>query len=393
MSASILSSVPDDSPGATRGRILITSNPLNHEGGVVAFCNLLFQIFPKQDLELVHHTVGSRPEYFYASRLRTILYPLYFIADIWRLWRRLKTDPSIRIVHVNPSLITLPLIRDAIILALAHGCKRQTVMFIHGWRDPVYESFRYGIRHRLFTLLTQRVDGFIVLAERFREKLIALGVPPDRISVVSTMFLADHIPVEHNRTGQPPRFLYLGRISELKGCREILEAASRLRQRGVHFELWMAGHGDRGSFLQECHDYVAQHDLQGEVHFLGRLDGEQKFDAYSDSDIYVFPSWSEGCPTTVLEAMSTGMFTLATPVGALPEVLRDQGVDGTGTFVPLRDPDSLAAKMAWAVQHIGEIRAHRKMIQREALQRFEANVVIRQLEQCYRDVLQQGMPS
>ena len=368
-------------------RVLLLSNPLNHEGGIVAFCRLLLDTLDRKDIELVHHSIGSRAGHFYATWLRHSLYPFYYAADLVRLRARLLRDPAIRLVHVNPSLIPLPLIRDGLIVSIARRQGRRTIVFLHGWKEPVFTALKHPFWRRWFSSSMNQVDAVVVLAERFKSALVELGVTPDRITVLSTMFHGAELLEPADRRGCPPRLIYVGRISPLKGCGEILEAVKRLRDQGRQFELWMVGHGDRTGFLDSAKQFVSEHHLESSVKFLGRLDGQAKFKAYSDSDIYVFPSWMEGCPTTVLEALGSGLFVVGSPVGAMPEILHDNEPDGNGRFVRERDAAHLTEELAWALDNLEAIRSRRAAIRANAFSRFEAQVVTARLEEVYRRVL------
>ena len=76
--------------------------------------------------------------------------------------------------------------------------------------------------------------------------------------------------------------------------------------------------------------------------FIGWAKGEKKDEAFRNSSMFCLPSKNEGMPMSVLEAMSYGLATIATPVGGIPQVITD-GVDGI--MFPVDDVDALATKL------------------------------------------------
>lgn len=207
-----------------------------------------------------------------------------------------------------------------------------------------------------------------------------MGWDPSAIEVTSTMYEADQVLPAADRSGQRPRFLFLGRISELKGVGELLDAARLLAERGVDCECVMVGYGDRPGTLERYQASVKEYGLEDRVCFAGRLSGREKYRALAESDVYVFPSWTEGCPTSVLEALGSGLFVISTDVGALRDIIHE---GENGRIVRVKDHEHLAELMAWAAENIEGIRSRRARIQRDAESRFEAAVVCGQFERIY----------
>jgi len=364
-----------------KATILITTNPLNHAGGVVNFHRLLFAHFRSQHHELVHHVVGSRMEHYYSPIKKRILYPFLYLHDLFGLAVRLWRSPDIRVVQVNPSLIPVPLVRDGLVLLLAKMMRRKVVVFFRGWKAPVRDHLR---RHRLarwlFRQVYGRADLAIVLADRFRKELAEFVTPRHGIEVTTTMYEGAAILPPTDRRGKRPRFLFLGRVSQLKGIDELLEAAESLRRQGRPFELHLVGRGDRPGRVEGYERRVQAKGLEDCVCFLGRLTGRDKFQAYADADVFVLPSWTEGCPTSVLEALGSGLFVLSTDVGALAEIIEE---GRNGRFVQCRDGKDLANKMAWACENIEQLRSQRGRIRADSEQDLEARVVVTQLFNIY----------
>jgi glycosyltransferase involved in cell wall biosynthesis len=136
---------------------------------------------------------------------------------------------------------------------------------------------------------------------------------------------------------QPPwRLLYVGRVEAVKGIRELLRAAGLARARGVDLELDVVG-----SNLEPDH-YRREAERAGltAVRFHGVIsDRDRLRDLFADADLFVLPSYSEGYPRVLLEAMAFGAPVLTTFVGGIPSLMDD----GENCLrVPVRDAEGLS---------------------------------------------------
>jgi glycosyltransferase involved in cell wall biosynthesis len=135
------------------------------------------------------------------------------------------------------------------------------------------------------------------------------GVP--RIAMVASMFLPD------------------------KGHGDLLEAASRLERRGVRAQYLFVSDGElRARYEEEAKSRGLS------AHFLGKRDDVPAL--LGAVDLAVHPSWSEGFPNAVLEAMGAGLPIVATAVGGIPEVAPHREA---ALLVPPRAPEALARAM------------------------------------------------
>jgi glycosyltransferase involved in cell wall biosynthesis len=363
-------------------RVLIASNPLDHEGGVVNYYRLLLRHFQGNGLELVHHPFGSRARHFYRPWKKRLLYPAFYAGDFARLAGRLLLDRDISVVQVSPSLIPVPLVRDGLVLLFSKLLRRKVVVFYRGWKKSVVSALHSRpVARWLFRSVYNKADVSIVLAERFGRELLDLGVSSPRVEVMRTMYDAGAVLPFSERGGRRARFLFLGRVSHLKGMRELVHAAGALKQRGYDFTLTVVGHGDREGAVGQYRQEADRLGLSDDVSFRGRLIGDDKWRVFAESDVFVLPSWTEGCPTSVLEALGSGLFAICTDVGALPEIIRD---GNNGRLVRARSVDDLTEAMAWALDHIEDLRARRRGIQADAFARFDVHVSVQQFRALYR---------
>ena len=158
-----------------------------------------------------------------------------------------------------------------------------------------------------------------------------------------------------------PCFLLIARLLGAKGVREYAQAARQVRARHPEVRCLLVG------WIDDNPDAIAQHELDawvtdGLLEFLGRLDDVRS--AIAECSVYVLPSYREGTPRTVLEAMAMGRAVITTDTPGCRETV----VDGNNGFlIPVRDANALAAAMLKFVrqpslmQRMGE--CSRQMVQ------------------------------
>lgn len=129
-------------------------------------------------------------------------------------------------------------------------------------------------------------------------------------------------------------FLFLGRLGEQKGTDDTLGALERLHNEGREFRCVMAGDGP----LEEYSAQIKQKGLTGQVELVGWVGGEKKSGLLQDSKILLLPSYYEGLPMSILEAMASEEAVVSTPVGGIPEAVK---VGESGILITPGDAESL----------------------------------------------------
>jgi glycosyltransferase involved in cell wall biosynthesis len=116
----------------------------------------------------------------------------------------------------------------------------------------------------------------------------------------------------------------VGRLTPAKGQRVLVDAASRLASAGQAFRLVIVGAGPDEAQLR---DAVHSYGLDDRVEFTGALNQQQVLDWYARADAFVLPSFAEGIPVVLMEAMACGIPCVTTRITGIPELIRD-GLDG-----------------------------------------------------------------
>jgi glycosyltransferase involved in cell wall biosynthesis len=182
--------------------------------------------------------------------------------------------------------------------------------------------------------------------------------------------------------GVPPEAPLAGEIARLcdvKGQRELIQAAARVP--GLHVLLVGRDIEAGGAFQAALEGEAEALGVRERVVFAGyRPDRDA---VLAELDLFVLPSWIEGLPLVVLEAMTHGLPVVATPVGGTPEVV----VDGeTGLLVPPRDPERLADAIARVVGDRELARRLGEAGRARVAERFSASAMERRVLEIYDEV-------
>ena len=258
------------------------------------------------------------------------------------------------VIGGRPDLIYVPIaqhrlayLRDCLFLIPARALKIPVVAHIHGGGFGNFYDSTDPVTRRLVRWTLAGARRVIVLGEGLRGMLDGL-VPPDRITVVPNGVGPSAVGGSRTSSqgGEPVRVLYLANLIESKGFLDVLRAARLLHQRGVRARWAFAGEFQNSSDRKQMEALIGD-ELKDDVELLGVVAGGAKDQLFTDSEIFVFPTYYpfEGHPYVILEAMAAGLPVITTAHAAIPETVVP---NETGLFVPARDPHALAE----ALEHL-----------------------------------------
>jgi len=229
-------------------------------------------------------------------------------------------------------------LRKMILATMIARAGRPLVLHAHGGGfDRFHAALPAGLRRRLNACL-QRASVFIALSQRWRDFYVeTCELSPAQVTVLpNPVRWNPEVPnrIAHTRV----QFVALGRISPAKGSFDLIRAfgglPSGLRARS---RLVLAGDGD----VEGARRLAAP--LGESVQVRTWLGAAERDRLLADSDVFVLPSHAEGLPMSLLEAMSSGLPSIVTPVGGIPEVFSHEI---EGLFVAPGRVAELSAAMA-----------------------------------------------
>lgn len=310
-------------------KIIVTVPKLSAPGGVSAFWNALLPSFSQfGDMDLHTFEIGGHGKNIFGP-----------VVDQWRFNKLVANAPDL--VFLNPSLGLKSFFRDGLFARRLSKRGIAFVAFFHGWdlhfEKKVSEKYR-----SFFNSSFANATILFVLSAKFSDTLRAWGYQGTIVveTTVVTSSLTDGFKIAEKYTPvslpEPVRILFLSRLVKEKGIYEMLDAFQNLRLSFPDLELMVAGKG-----MEYRNVLSLSKDREG-VTMVGHVSGQEKIDLFTSCHIYCLPSYTEGLPTTVIEAMAFGLPIITTPVGGLIDFFETEQM---GYFVQVGNAKNLENKL------------------------------------------------
>lgn len=329
----LLMVAPFDANGRYKGGIFAIANDVIHAEDELRKNEL--EILPFNTCR-VQREAGSDGK-LNISNLKN-LFKVYF-----DLPKEIKSNsPDVLYFHTSRGI---PLVKDLIILNRAKkktGVK--TVLHIH-FAD--YEKIMTGKSFfDMFILrsLKKNVDKIVFLSSKTRDAFVEHGIESEKCNVIynfSTLqFTNEEIQTKLDRQGAL-RFLFVGSVDQRKGLFDVLEI---LKDSDRNFEITVCGgvgtEEDRVRFEEYQKAYGEK------LNFLGYVSGEEKRRVFLESDVLLLPSYGEGLPIVIVEALTAGCAVLTSDVGAIPEIVTEKN----GTVITAGNKEQIRNGLAFYLQ-------------------------------------------
>ena len=363
-----------------KNKVLILTRDLKVHGGVTNFYRIFFKNYNYNDISIQAFKQGISKN---QSKRQIVLYIIKYLLDIIRFIYILKKDPSIKIIQLNPSFFNVPIIRDSLYLLISKVFNKKVIIFYHGWNYIFYKKIYSSIfKKKLFYMIYSKADYSYVLSNEFKDNLLNLKI--NRIEVTKTLFDGCLFKGYKKKKNNKPLLLYSGRMQEKKGILDILDALKGLKEKHYKFSMEFMGWFINKEFEYRFFQNINKYQLNENVFYLGYQTGKNKIINYIQCDIFIFPSYFEGCPTSVIEAMAAGCFIITTDLPALKEIIRN-GENGY-LFKP-GDTKDLINKIEIALNNYNKLSERSKGIKEEAFRKYESRIIIGQIHGTYLDLL------
>lgn len=309
--------------------IMCGNHPSNKGGMTSVISQILEHEWRNEDIHLTFI-----PTYMPGSKLRTILYFAQALLHVF--FEFLFCKPDVFYTHMSSkgSFTRTKALHE---LCKLFGVK--DVIHLHGsefkkWYQSVENKKQEEIRN-----LIRESDAFVVLGNKW-EKFVG-NIAPDAniVSLSNCVKIPDCVADWSNDKLQ---FLYLGVLIPRKGVADLLKAVKLLAEKGKieKIQLNIAGVGPEEGELKK---FVTDNQLEKYTNFMGWISGSEKEEALREANVFILPSYNEGLPVSILEAMSYGLPIISTNVGDISSAVYQ---DDNGFLVEPGDVEALSIKMS-----------------------------------------------
>jgi len=224
------------------------------------------------------------------------------------------------------------LYKDAIFVFLAKLFNQTVIIHLHG--KGIKNNYKKSSLKRRFYKTIFKNTKVIHLS-----KLLYFDID-ELVSQCHVYYIPNGINGGINReVSSIENILYLSNMQETKGSFTLLQAAKILKEKNLDFHLNFVGkwHNDK-VFKRKWLHYFEKHNLKENVSYVGPKYGNEKEEQFKNANLFVFPTYNDCFPITLLEAMSFSLPVISTDEGAISEILDEN----SGLIVPKQDPEKLA---------------------------------------------------
>jgi glycosyltransferase involved in cell wall biosynthesis len=270
--------------------------------------------------------------------------------------------------------------RKALFVRTARSFGVPSIIHLHGSEMQTFYNSLSPARQKSVGLVLEKAEAVVVLSESWR-KFVQEIAPRARITVLNNYVVLPSLDEKSPDTTAETKFnvLFLGLLGQRKGIYDLLQCWPAVTEVFPGARLRIGGNGE----VELAKQRAAELGIEHSVEFLGWIDGERKLELLRDADVFVLPSYNEGLPMSVLEAMSFGKAVITTRVGGIPELVSD-GDDGL-----LINAGNLA-QLTTALLRLAQDVPFRNAIGAAARRRIEGQfsdkVILPRLEDLYRQV-------
>ncbi len=255
-----------------------------------------------------------------APGLRDRLWHLFYFAEAMILLRRCRRTG---ITHIHAHFADSA---TDVAMLVAHYQRRRPQgasditwsLAVHGSVE-FYNVLRYGLAQKL-----ERASFAVAISDFGRSQLMTLTAP-ERWSHIHVVHCGVDprvykAPGERSESERGAEVLCVGRLLRGKGLSLLFESVAELRREGLDVAVTLVGDGAARTELEAAADRlgVAHH-----VHFIGAVGQDEIRSFYERADIFCLPSFAEGIPVVVMEAMAMELPTVTTRIMGIPELIKD----------------------------------------------------------------------
>lgn len=287
--------------------LFIGPNYINHKGGIGAVLMVYQKCVP--DFNFIATYDGN------FSIIRNIL---LFVKSYISMILILLSN-NIKIIHIHGASKGSFWRKYFIFLIGKYLFRKKIVYHIHGGKFHLFYKDSNNLTKKCINHFINNSDHIICLSKSWKSFFIS-SFNVRSISIVNNPIEIPNLPLLEGFTKTYLSLLFLGKVGDNKGIFDLLSVLDKKHsQYKGKLKLKIGGDGE----IDRLKAYIDSKHLHDIVEYVGWVSNDLKNNLLSECDILILPSYNEGLPISILEAMSYGKAIISTPVGGIPEVVKN----------------------------------------------------------------------
>ena len=238
----------------------------------------------------------------------------YAFQAIVRCLFLLLFDKRIKILHIHGAA-NASFYRKEVFIKMGKRFGRKVIFHQHAADFKAFFEQSNDKQHIIDTI--NLCDKLIVLSQSWKAYFASISVVQEKICILNNIVFPPS-DITNRKADCKLHLLYLGEVSNRKGIYDLLNV---LKENKDYFKnkiiLRIGGNSVNG----DVNVFIAENDLSSFVKYEGWVSGTKKMKCLEWADVYILPSYNEGLPIAILEAMSYSHPVISTNVGGIPEIL------------------------------------------------------------------------
>lgn len=255
-------------------------------------------------------------------------------------WQCVFDKPDFVYINVGSNA---SLYRESSFFLLAKLLGIRSLGHFHAGDIEVYLPRQPNIGKAFITAALKACDSWIAVSEASLASLGSITDAQEITLIRNGINSSDFHHLDDSKNESPAKLLFVGAAGKLKGERDLVNALSLVKQRGLSFRVAFAGYG-----VDQLRNRLGELGLSDLVDHLGPVATNERIGHFQNADIFVLPTYAEALPISVIEAMACGVSIITTPVGGIPEIIED---GKHGLFIAPGDVNGLADKICLLIEN------------------------------------------
>ena len=297
---------------------------------------------------------------------------LYFIIYLF-------INREIKIVHIHGASRGSFYRKYIIFLISKHFFDKKVIYHIHGGEFHLFiDEVTLIIRKKINSFI-ENTDGLITLSKQWK-LFFSNTFKHKSIEIVNNIVPFCNLEEKKKNESHLIRLLFLGKVSKGKGIFDVLESVKQNKKLFENkIQIIIGGDGE----VEKLKQIISEYNLSDTVEYVGWVSGEKKRELFVNSDVMLLPSYNEGLPISLLEALSYKMPLISTHVGGISEILEHKK---NGYVVEPGNIEQITDSLKFYLQHKSLIKLQGNNSY-EIANRYFPETVFNQLDKIYKELL------